>query len=420
MTKTVCIVSPGNLASNPRLLKEADALNGAGYDVTAVVCDYTEELRRADDEIAAEVPWTVMRVPRPLGERLVTMASVRFARMVAAMGAHITPGLAARAHGGPVSALRRAARGVRADLYIAHYVAGLAAAAPVARHRGAMLGFDAEDYHSGEGSGGADENFRMKLIETIERAALPSCAYVTAAAPMIGEAYAARYGVAPTAVLNVFPLDMAPAAPSPVSAPGRPAELKAYWFSQTIGLDRGLQPFLQAMARTKSRVRLDVRGGDRLGDGAQLMALARNLGIADRFSILPKAAPDQMVRLAADYDIGLSLETDVSENRRICLTNKIFTYLLAGVPVVMSDTPAQSALAPDLGLAAAVVSLNDPDAIAATLDRLGDTPGALTDAREAAWRLGRERYNWDIEKSILLEVVAAAFSRREREPACQR
>lgn len=420
MSKTVCIVSPGNLASNPRLLKEADALHGAGYAVTAVVCDYTEELRSTDDEIAARVPWTVVRVPRPFGERAVTMASRRLARLVEAAGGRMTPGLAARAHGGPISTLRRAARGIRADVYIAHYVAGLAAAVPVARRCGAMLGFDAEDFHSGEGTGGADEDFRMKLIETIERAALPSCAYVTAAAPLIAKAYADRYGITPTAVLNVFPLDMAPVAPSPGSAPGRPAELRAYWFSQTIGLDRGLQPFLQAMARTKSRVRLDVRGGDQAGAGARLTALARRLDIADRFSILPKAAPEQMVRLAAAYDIGLSLETDVSENRRLCLTNKIFTYLLAGVPVVMSDTPAQSALAPDLGVAAAVVPLNDPDAIAATLDRLGDTPGALTEARGAAWRLGRERYNWEREKSILLEVVAAAFSRREREPACPR
>jgi hypothetical protein len=419
MRGTVCIVSPGNLASNPRVLKEAGALHDAGYGVTTVVCDYTEELRSTDDEIATGVPWTVVRVPRPLGERAVTLAASRLARMVAAIGAAVPAGLAGCASGGPISTLRRAARGIRADLYIAHYVAGLAAVAPVARQRGAMLGFDAEDFHSGEGTGGADEAFRMKVIETVERAALPSCAYVTAAAPLIAKAYADRYGIAPTTVLNVFPLDMAPGAQSPGSATDMPAELKAYWFSQTIGLDRWLQPFLQAMARTRSRVRLDVRGGDQLGAGARLTALARSLGIADRFSILPKAAPHQMVHLAAAYDIGLSLETDVSENRRICLTNKIFTYLLAGVPVVMSGTPAQSALASDLGVASAVVSLNDPDAIAATLDRLGGTPGALTEAREAAWRLGRERYNWDIEKSILLKVVATAFGRREREPACQ-
>lgn len=416
MSRTVCIVSPGNLASNPRLLKEADALHGAGYAVTAVVCDYSADLRSADDEIAAGVPWTVVRVPRPLGERAVTLAAGRLARMVAAVGAAVPVGLAIRASGGPVSTLRRAARGITADLYIAHYVAGLAAVAPVAGRRGAMLGFDAEDFHSGEGTGGAAEDFRMKLIETVERAALPSCAYITAAAPLIATAYAGRYGVAPTTVLNVFPLGMAPAEPSSGAASGAapltPGHLKAYWFSQTIGLDRGLQPFLQAMARTKSRVTLDIRGGNKWGDGDRLMALARELGIADRVCLLPKAPPDQMVTLAAAYDVGLSLETDVSENRRICLPNKIFTYLLAGVPAVMSDTPAQRALAPDLGAAAILVSLADPAAIAAALDELAGAPPRLMEAKRAAWRLGRERYNWDVEKDFLLKAVDRAFTLR--------
>ncbi len=415
MRSTVCIVSPGNLASNPRVLKEAEALHGAGYGVTTVVCNYTDELRGVDDEIEARAPWNIVRVPRPLGERAVTAAAGRLARLVAAAGARVPTEVAARACGGPVSTLRRAALAVPADLYIAHYVAGLAAAAPVARRRGAMLGFDAEDFHSGEGTGGAGEAFRMKMIEAIERVALPSCAYVTAAAPLIGEAYAGRYGIAPTTVLNVFPLDMAPAAPSPGTAPGEPARLRAYWFSQTIGLDRGLQPFLQAMALAKCHVTLDIRGGNQWGGGDRLMALARELGIADRVSILPKAPPDQMVTLAAAYDVGLSLETDVSENRGLCLTNKIFTYLLAGVPAVMSDTPAQRALAPDLASAAVLVSLSDPAAIAVELDRLGESPDRLAEAKSTAWRLGRERYNWDVEKDVLLKTVDRAFAHRGHE-----
>ncbi|MSP74802.1 MAG: glycosyltransferase [Rhodospirillaceae bacterium] len=408
MTKMVCIVSPGNLASNPRLVKEADALHGAGYDVTAVACDYSEELRSTDDEIAARVPWTVVRVPRPLGERAVTLAARRLARMVAATGAAVPAGLAARATGGPISTLRRAVRGIRADLYIAHYVAGLAAVTPVARQRGAMLGFDAEDFHSGEGTGGAGEDFRMKLIETIERAALPSCAHATASSPMIAQAYAGRYGIAPTAVLNVFPLGMAPAAPQP----GDPTRLKAYWFSQTIGLDRGLQPFLQAMARTRSRVTLDIRGGNQWGGGDRLMAVARDLGVADRVSILPKASPDEMVTLAATYDVGLSLETAATENHQICLGNKIFTYLLAGVPVMLSDTRAQRELAPALGAGGMLVSLSDPETIAAALDGLGETPSRLAEAKRTAWRLGRERYNWDVEKDFLLKAVDRAFALR--------
>ena len=400
MGGAICIVSPGNLASNPRVLKEADALHEAGHTVTAVVCDYTEALRPFDDEIAGRVAWKVVRVARPAGERQVGQAARGLARLATGLGMRAPVAVAASAYGGPVSALRRAASEVPADLYIAHYVAGLAAAAAVARRRGAMLGFDAEDYHAGEGT-----PFDTSMVRTIEGALLPACRHVTAAAPLIAKAYAAQCRVEPATVLNVFPLAMAPIEPRAAFAPDT---LKAYWFSQTIGLDRGLQSFIQAMARTRTRVTLDVRGGNRWGHGERLVALARELGIGDRVNLLPMARPEEMVKLAASYDIGLSLETDVSENRLFCLTNKIFTYLLAGVPVLLSDTPAQRALAPDLGDAAAVVSLGDPDGIAAALDKLA---AGLPQGRAEAQRLGRERYNWEIEQGALLRSVAKAFDR---------
>lgn len=419
MRRRVCVVSPGNLASSPRTLKEADALHGAGYDVTAVVCDYTEELRDFDDAIAAKVPWTVVRVARPRGERAISLAAMSLARIVVGAGAPVSTALAGYALGGPVSTLRRAALAIPADLYIAHYTAGLVAAAPVARHHGAMLGFDAEDFHSGEGRGGPTDAFRMKLVEAIEEAILPSCAHVTAASPLIGRAYAARYGIAPVPVLNVFPREMAIGRESASTGPGDPKSLRAYWFSQTIGPDRGLQTFLQAMARAKSRVTLDIRGGNQWGGGDRLLAMARGLGIGDRVSILPKASPDQMVILAAAYDIGLSLEEETTESRRLCLTNKIFTYLLAGLPVILSSTPAQRDIAGDLGSAAIVISLSDPDAAAAELDRLSGAPEALREAKAVAFRLGHERYNWDVEKETLIRAVADAFARRDGGLACR-
>jgi glycosyltransferase involved in cell wall biosynthesis len=409
MGGAICIVSPGNLASNPRVLKEADALHEAGHAVTAVVCDYTEALRQFDDEIAGRVPWKVVRVARPAGERQVGQMARGLAGLVTGLGMRAPVAVAASAYGGPVAALRRAASEVPADLYIAHYVAGLAAAADVARRRGAMLGFDAEDYHAGEGT-----PFHMSMVRTIESALLPDCRHVTAAAPLIGKAYAAECRVEPTTVLNVFPLAMAPTQPRPAAAVQD--TFKAYWFSQTIGLDRGLQSFIQAIARTRTRITLDIRGGNRWGHGERLVELARGLGIGDRVNLLPMAPPEEMVRLAASYDIGLSLETDVSENRRLCLTNKIFTYLLAGVPVLLSDTPAQRALALDLGAAQRLVSLADPVAMAATLDDLAGSPIARAEASASAWRLGRERYNWEVEKTALLASVARALSSRQVSP----
>ena len=399
MLRTVCIVSPGNLASNPRVLKEADALHEAGYAVTAVVCDYTAALRPFDDAIAASVPWKAVRVPPRRGERPIRLLTGALARLAAG---RVPVRVAARAYGGPVGALE-AAIGA-ADLYIGHYIAGLAAAGRAARRHGAMLGFDAEDLHYGEGG-----QLQVGMAKIIEGALLPSCRHVTASAPLIGAALRDCYGVTATTVLNVFPLTMASATPAATSERGT---LKAYWFSQTIGPDRGLKPFVQAMARTRARVTLDIRGSNRWGHGTELVEFARALGIGDRVCVLPMAAPQEMVRLAARHDIGLSLETDVSVNRGVCLTNKIFTYLLAGVPVLLSDTPAQRALAAELGAAARVVSLADPDGMAAILDRLAASSLEKSQASTEAWRLGRERYNWDFEKSALLKSVARAFETR--------
>jgi hypothetical protein len=69
-------------------------------------------------------------------------------------------------------------------------------------------------------------------------------------------------------------------------------------------------------------------------------------------------------------------------------------------------------LAPELGVAARVVSLADPAAIATVLDRLAGSPDARREARDLAWRLGRSRYNWDVEKAALLGSVERAFAGR--------
>ena len=400
MPRSVCIVSPGNLASNPRVLKEADALHEAGYSVSVVACDYTDSLRTFDDDIAARVPWSLVRVPRSAVERPVRFMAGRLADLLSRAGAKVPVGLAAQAYGGPVRALRQAACAVPADLYIGHYVAGLVAAAAAARRRGAMLGFDAEDFHAGEGT-----PLAMSLVRGIEAALLPSCRHFTASAPLITDAYASRYGVTATTVLNVFPLNMASAEPRLPTGDG---PLRAYWFSQTIGPDRGLQAFIRAMAQARTRVTLDIRGSNRWGHGDRLLELARELGVAERVSVLAVAPPAEMVMLSAPYDLGLSLEADVSENRRLCLTNKIFTYLLAGVPVLLSATPAQRALAPALGDAARLVPLGDPGAMAQVLDALA-APDVRAAASAMAWRLGRERYNWEVEKGALLRSVERAF-----------
>jgi glycosyltransferase involved in cell wall biosynthesis len=407
--KRICLVSPSHLASNPRLVKEADALHEVGYSVRVVTGDATPGVRPLDATILARAPWPVVKVglgPRPfyLARRMRQV----FARTAFDLGARADR-VAVWAQSTITGRLARAAEAAAADLYIGHCLEALPAAAWAARRYGAKLGFDAEDDHVGELDETPEKRSHIEVRRRIEAVYLSQCHHLTAASPGIARAYRDRYGVTMTPILNVFPLAQAPVNGSASRHRNRGDSLSVYWFSQTIGPGRGLEPFIQAMGKARGRLTLSLRGSDYLGYSAWLKTLAAEANVADAIHFLPSAPPDEMARLAACHDIGLASELMVPPNRAISLTNKIFVYLLAGIPVLMSNTPAQRELAVDLGEAARVVNLTDPDSVASVLGSLAHDTKALDAAKAAARRLALTRFNWNIEKECFLQSVRDAI-----------
>jgi glycosyltransferase involved in cell wall biosynthesis len=100
-------------------------------------------------------------------------------------------------------------------------------------------------------------------------------------------------------------------------------------------------------------------------------------------------------------------------NRRLCLGNKIFTYLAAGVPVLLSATPAQARLGVELGNAALVYEPGDIAGLADQLSCLAGTPGKRQDAMNAARAAAQDRWHWEHpeDRGALLDVVGAVVPR---------
>ncbi|HKP12269.1 MAG TPA: glycosyltransferase, partial [Blastocatellia bacterium] len=340
--RKVCLISPGHIASNPRLVKEADALHEAGFQVRVIASDYMEVIRSQDETIYSKATWAFKRVGlgSPLGYAGRTLRQ-RSARLLAAAGYIPSLSAAAWAHSRMTGRLAAAAAAESADLYIAHYLAAFPAAAAAARRHGARLGFDAEDFHVGEVPDVSENRAEIALRDCIEAALLPRCRHLTAASPGIAEAYADRYGVSMETVLNVFPLSDAPASCERQDGDRVGAAPSLYWFSQTLGPGRGLEFVVRAMGRMRTTVSLHLRGLPAAGYVETLNRLAGETGVAGRVHLLPIATPSEMARLAACHDVGLALELDQPPHRAVCLTNKIFVYLLAGLPLLLSDTPAQ-------------------------------------------------------------------------------
>jgi glycosyltransferase involved in cell wall biosynthesis len=291
----------------------------------------------------------------------------------------------------------------------------LPGAAAAAKRHGGFYAFDAEDFHLGDLPDKPEHVFERDMIRAVESRHLPACAYVTAASPGIADAYADTYGVPrPTVVLNVFSRAEAPSAPSEHGVEPGPS---IYWFSQTIGPDRGLECAVRAIGLARSKPHLYLRGAPVPGYVETLQGLAREVGAGDRLHILPPALPADIVSLSARYDLGLVSETGYSESRRVALTNKLFTYLLAGVPSLISDIPAHAEIAPKLGRSVRLFRTEDARSLADELDLLLLNEAELAEARTLAWRLGHEIYNWETEQQELLSVVANLRSARQQNDA---
>jgi len=421
--RRVCLVSSRHLSYNPRLYKEARALDAAGLSVRAVTPNLDPKKSALDDELMEGERWRLdrvdaQRVGKGRGRWFVNALRQRLLRRVSVL--QRLPYGTERAYSRHVDALYRAAADWPADLYVAHNLQALPAAAWAAEQHGTRLGFDAEDFHRGEFHYGHGDDPARCLTVAVEEAYLPRCDHLTAASPGIADAYADAVGVErPTVILNVFPKsERTGTTPQDELAREAPdGAYSLYWYSQTIGPNRGLEHIVRAIGALRSGnaglqrpIVLSLRGSWAEGFKDDLLSLAAEVGAEDCIRHLPPARPDQLIERAARHDVGLALEQPVSRNREICVTNKLFAYFLAGLPVIATRTPGQETICRRLPDATRLCGTDDPRSIAEAARSLLRDPQAVQTAREAAWNAGEERYNWDVERNRLFRVFGQTLS----------
>lgn len=400
-------MTPGQPSINPRLVKEADALVEAGHEVH-VLCSHTVSWAdEADKRLLSTRRWTCSYVGGQPGSLLYWWTRLRHGAIRRSSATwKAGDGLRDRALCRVTPELLVAASRCEADLYVAHYTGALAAAAPAAEKNRCLVAFDAEDFESGYYHNGSGPEAIDLLIEHMERKYLPACCYVTAASPGIAAAYRTKYSIPmPTSILNVFSLAERPQQFRVTDSKG---PMRLYWFSQTVGLGRGLEDVIRAMGKLRDcEIELHLRGLARPDHWRHLTDLAASNGLQSRAIVLHAPAPSsEMIRVAAEFDVGLALEQTVSLNRDLCLTNKIFSYLLAGNAIAATSTTGQRPIIEAIGRGGFLYEPGDVDALANGLRSWSHDRQQLGQARWEAWSWGTRQFNWDVEKKKLLDVVS--------------
>lgn len=261
--------------------------------------------------------------------------------------------------------------------------------------------FDAEDFHRGEYF---EEEWQVKAIRNIEDTYLPEVSYLTAASPLIGEKYQKLYpNLNPVVVNNVFSLSQQPPKKEKKTRP-----IKFFWFSQTLGLNRGLQLFFEAIAELKD-IPIETGLVGACSDADKLFLNSFDNSGLHSIRYHPLLDEDQLINICSNYDIGLALEIGSPLNRDICLTNKIFTYLLAGVAIIASETSAQKKFMdkfPNIGRS---FPIGDKHELKNIITSWWNNPEQLEKFKNESRQLANTFFNWEKEQMHFLKEVERSF-----------
>ena len=366
-----------------RVRREARALAGAGHDLTIAHLPAEPGGPSVEQDgyrlsSASPRPW----VRRQLPAGLYRLAAVR--NLIAA------------------------ARRDSPDVVHAHDVAMLVPGFIAARLAGARLVYDSHELATGV-------PYRSRawgwLVAIIERLLVRRCDQVITVSDGIAARLQERYGLERpvTVVRNV--------ADPPSSDTGGEPRLD---LRSTLGLgdrplvlhqgaiaqDRGCENLVAAISMVEADL---VFLGAEGAQAERLRASVDRAGTGDRIHFLPPAPLEQLLAITAQADVGVSLLEDTCENHRLALPNKVFDYVAAGVPVVVSALPELERLVAAHGIGW-TVDPSDPASVAAglrvALEARGDE-GLRRRLAEAGAGL-----SWRSEKQALLEL----YSRLERRP----
>lgn len=403
----IILITSGQPSLNPRLVKEADSLTDSGYQVLVIYQYWNEWGTELDKQLLASKKWSAVRVGGTPQQNKATYWLSRLRhkagqKLVAAFG--LKSPFAEMAIGRCTNLLFREALKHKAHLYIAHNLAALPAAVKAAKQHKVKCGFDAEDFHRYEVSddpASAD----VLLKSYIENKYIPQLNQFWTSSSLIALAYRELFtGLNPTVILNAFPVDRKVSPPKLKTQ----KKLRLFWFSQTIGPNRGLEDLVRALKLLNNpNIELNLLGHRPPHTIAYLKNEGINLINVNYYQPMPG---DDLGCFASQFDIGFAIEPGFCMNNKLAQSNKIFSYLQAGLAILLSNTPAQLEFLNSYPAVGTYYVIGNVQELANKIAYFYDDFDALLAAKQASYSIARTTLNWENESAKFLAIIKSMLA----------
>jgi len=293
-----------------------------------------------------------------------------------------------------------------ADLFLSNDLDTLPAVWMASKLRRVPYVFDSHEYFT-EVPELVNRKYVQKVWKRIEQFLLPGTKYMITVNRELAHIFEKEYKISVKVLMNV-----------PNASKGDLRNLKGeipesfngkilILYQGAVNKGRGLEEIIAAMHKLPGYALLIIGGGDILGVLRQHVI---DMDLKDSVYFTGRLPMEELIWYTHQADIGISLEQDLGLNYRLSLPNKLFDYMHAGLPVLVSDLPVMSRLVKELGFGI-VTSRYDPDSLADRITYMNADSDRYNEWSEAAMK-GAVEYTWEAQETVLTDLCEEALYNR--------
>ncbi len=289
---------------------------------------------------------------------------------------------------------------MNADLIVSNDLDTLPAAFLASVIRRKTLVYDSHEYFT-EVPELLDRKYVQKIWRWLESVIMPNVQHAYTVSGSIARAYNQKYGIDMKVIRNL------PFRKDPTIRPSqtlRTGSEKIILYQGSLNMGRGLELAIHAIRYTVNTRLIIIGKGD---VEKKLQQLVHFLDMQDRVTFIGRIPPDQLAGYTIQADLGISLEEDLGLNYRFALPNKVFDYIQAGVPVLVSDLPEVRALVDHYGVGM-INKTRDPETLGALFTEM-----SCNEEKRSVWKtnlkVAAEELCWENEESRLVEIFSKAM-----------
>ncbi|MEA2043023.1 MAG: glycosyltransferase [Bacteroidota bacterium] len=243
----------------------------------------------------------------------------------------------------------------------------------------------------------------QKIWQLAEKLFIRRVKYMLTVCDSIAEYYKNKYKtVSPVVVRNVPEKRKTPHADYRQKL-HLPIDKKIVIYQGVINIGRGIEELIEAAQYTSGIYFVIAGAGDISG---LIKDRINTLGLSEKFKLTGRLPYEKLLEYTISADLGVSLEKNMGLNYYYALPNKMFDYIQASVPILVSRLPEMEKIVNQYGVGDFIES-HEPKHLAEKIEEMLQKPSGFYS--EQLKRAARE-LTWEIESEKLIPILKQLVS----------